>query len=113
LLASWLSSWLVPAAVASPLCYARSGGPPADVALPSLLRFGAEASALMLDGEACVLLGQREQHAQRAYLDLACGDAGRRVDLDVNFLPGGRLLVAVRPLGQAEFYDAVPCSPVP
>jgi len=51
----------------------------------------------------CRLTSQRALGPQRWYLDFKCADESL-LDLDINLLARGRLLVARRPLGQACFY---------
>jgi len=57
-----------------------------------------------MDGKAsCIYAGLRQITPTRWYIDLEC-TKGRRVQLDINALSDGRLLVALRPLGEACFY---------
>jgi hypothetical protein len=57
-----------------------------------------------MDGKStCSYAGQRQITHTRWYLDLECAN-GRRIDLDINVLTDGRLLIAHRPLGEACFY---------
>jgi hypothetical protein len=51
----------------------------------------------------CTHAGLRQITPWRWYVDLECRN-GRRIELDINALADGRLLVAHRPLGEACFY---------
>lgn len=96
----------------TPRCMAWERAEPGgdDPRLARRIVFGPHPASLELDRTRCHVIGRRAIHNDRDYLDLSCGGGAERVDLDINRLQDGRLVVNRRPLGEAAFYHPVPCA---